>query len=87
MLNSSQQNNFYLTRRPVPVICSFNGEGKILPLYVRINEEDYKIYSSCEQHSTFNESVFKCEIIDYDIQKQITLVYHHREHIWLLKIS
>lgn len=37
----------------VPVIASFDAEGHIKPLYVRIGEESLKIHSSWKKPATF----------------------------------
>ena len=68
----------------VPVIASFDSEGHIAPLYVRINGEAYKIHSfwvSC----TFRNIVdFKCKVIDGDSIKPLSLTFYRDEGMWTI---
>lgn len=85
MPNTHQQSNdFYPNHKPVPVICSFDGEGNIRPMYVRIDGEAYKICSSYKQHSATQEAVFQCEIADNGILKTLTLTFWYDKHLWLM---
>lgn len=47
----------------VPVISSFDKEGNITPLYVRIDGEALKIYNAYQVDSPFQLLHFKCEIV------------------------
>lgn len=66
----------------VPVIASFDSEGHIKPLYVRINGESYKVVSHWVS-STFHNTVdFKCKIADGDYLKPLALTFHREEGMW-----
>lgn len=80
-------NDNYPIQTPVPVICSFNKEGRIRPLYVRINGEAFKVCSAYEKPSFENAAIFQCEIADNEQLKQLTLEYRYREHLWLMPKS
>lgn len=68
----------------VPVIASFDSEGHIVPLYVRINGESYKIASHWV-NSTFSNSVeYKCKVIDGDSLKPLSLTYYRNEGVWTM---
>ena len=70
----------------VPVIASFNTDGKIMPLYVRIQGISYKIDSSW-MYSNFISTVdFNCKIIDGDSLKPLILIYHRKEGLWSTRI-
>lgn len=66
----------------VPVISSFDCDGNILPLYVKIGSERLKIYNAYEFESTFNQMHFRCEVMDYDRVKPLKLTYHVNDHKW-----
>lgn len=66
----------------VPVISSFDREGNISPLYVRINGEAFKIYNAHQTNSTLQLLNFKCEVIVDDCIRPLNLIYHVREHKW-----
>lgn len=66
----------------VPVIASFDSEGHVRPLYVRINEVSLKIYSSYEKPSFHGFMEFQCKVIDNNCLKPLILTYHKRENIW-----
>lgn len=67
----------------VPVIASFDSEGYISPLYVRINGISMKIHSFWLK-PTFSNPVFQCQVIDNDVLKPIILTYHPTENVWTI---
>ena len=68
----------------VPVIASFDSEGHIIPLYVRINGTSYKIASHWVS-STFHNTVdFKCKIEDGNYLKPLALTFHREEGMWTM---
>lgn len=71
----------------VSVISSFDCDGNIMPLYVRIGEESLKIYNAYQSESTFNLLHFQCEVMDYDRVKPIKLTYHINDHKWSMPIK
>lgn len=66
----------------VPVIASFNSDGKIKPIYVRINGDSYKINSSVMYCNFINTIDFNCTLIDGDSIKPLLLTFHRREGMW-----
>ena len=85
MSNPYQQSNeHYPVQKPVPLICSFDSEGHMRPIRVRINGEAFTIHSSHEKPSFDHAAVFQCEVEDYGILKPLTLEYRYREHLWLM---
>ena len=61
----------------VPVIATYDGNGNILPLYVRIGEETFKIYNAYVSESTYRILTFKGEVnhpllADKDIRSSIS---------------
>lgn len=66
----------------VPVIASFDSEGHIAPLYVRINGLSLKIESFWIS-STFHNTVdFKCKVSDQGYLKPLSLSFHRDEGMW-----
>lgn len=68
----------------VPVIASFDSEGHILPLYVRINGESFKIHSAWLKPGFYPTSTFQCQIEDNGTIKPLILIYHQRESVWTM---
>lgn len=78
--NSYDFNNQIL----VPVIASFDSEGRIKPLYLRINEESLKIRSSWPKPAFSNTSTFQCQVEDNGVIKPLILTYYHQESVWTI---
>lgn len=68
----------------VPVIASFDSEGHVKPLYVRIGELSLKVQSSWMVPSFPNVLEFRCKVIDGEQLKLIILEYHQRECVWII---
>jgi len=68
----------------VSVIASFDTEGRIRPLYVRIGEESLKILSSWLKPSYPGFFEFRCQVIDNGVRKPLILEYHSRENVWII---
>lgn len=68
----------------VPVIASFNTEGKIQPLYVRIKGCSYRIESYWERKSFSNLSEFMCHIMVNECMQAIALTYYHDSQTWTI---
>lgn len=85
MQNHYQRHNeLYPNQKTVPVICSFDSEGRMRPAYVRINGEAFKIHSSCKKPSFDHVALFQCQIEDHGLLKSLTLEYRYQEHLWLM---
>ena len=68
----------------VPVIATYDGNGNILPLYVRIGEESYKIYNAYVSETMYRILTFKGEIMVQDTVLPIKLSYFINDLIWCL---
>lgn len=69
---------------PVSVIASFDTEGYIRPLYVRVNAESLKVHS-CWLKPSFRGTIeFQCKVIDNNILKDINIIYRQSDNIWSL---
>ena len=66
----------------VPVISSFDCDGNIFPLYVRIDGQSLKVYNARRVDSTLQIIHFNCEVMDYDRVKSIKLSYHIGDLVW-----
>ena len=68
----------------VPVIAPYDGNGNILPLYVRIGEESFKIYNAYGSESTYRILTFKGEVMVQDAVRPIKLSYFMNDLIWCI---
>lgn len=68
----------------VPVIASFDSEGHIRPLYIRIGEEPLKVHSFWVKPTFVNLIEFKCKVIDGDCLKPLAITYHQAECVWTI---
>lgn len=66
----------------VPVIASFDTEGHVKPLYVRIGQGSYKVDSAWVRNGFINSTTFHCNIIDNGTIKPLILTYHNQEEVW-----
>ena len=71
----------------LPVIASFDSEGRIHPLYVRINGDSFKIVSSHITANYINTIEFFCKVIDREDEdfvtyKPLILTFYRRECVW-----
>ena len=68
----------------VPVIASFDTEGHMTPLWVRINGNAYKIESFWVSTHFIDIIEYKCKVIDGNCLKPLNLTYYGREKVWLI---
>lgn len=71
---------------PVPVIASFNCNGKVIPLYVKLDGESIKV--SCRSSETYmNYSVFKCDYMHEsdNLIHTFELTFLHDKLLWGFK--
>lgn len=69
----------------VPVVASFDTDGHIRPLYVRILGNSYKILSHWIGTASFSGvSEYNCKIAVGDYERQILLKYYVREKVWTI---
>lgn len=74
----------------VPVIASFDTEGHIVPLYVRINRKAYKlevIYCQPIGPEGDSYSIYKyhCTYSDHNFHHDLYLTYNKRLNFWTWK--
>lgn len=70
----------------VSVIASFNTDGKVKPLYVRMNEEPVKVLSSKVIQTTLHMIAFEVIVDDYGRQRIIRLLYKTNESVWYANV-
>ncbi|EET59300.1 hypothetical protein BRYFOR_08823 [Marvinbryantia formatexigens DSM 14469] len=70
----------------VPVIVSFDKCGNMLPLYIGIHGESFKILSSYQSSSPRFQKYkqFQCRVEDHGIIRQVELTYHPGECFWTI---
>lgn len=71
---------------PVPVVATFNKEGKMIPLYFAVEGIRIKV-----DHVRWTKSMpllgelFGCEVTVTDAVQQVELCWHKNYNIWTLK--
>lgn len=70
----------------VPVIASFDTKGRIVPLYVRIEENVYRIESFYPKCKFSGIEEFHCELIDGNYRKPLLLTYYKNEDVWAIPV-
>ncbi len=70
----------------VPVIASFDSNGRIKPIYVRIYGAAYKVDSSHMISNYIHTMEFTCKLIDGDSLRPLMLTYHKQEGMWSVRI-
>lgn len=69
----------------VPVISTFDGNGNVLPLYVKLEGETFRIYNAFVSETTFRIITFKGEVqAGDDTIKPIKLSYFINDLIWCI---
>ena len=79
-------------RQKIDVICQHTKEGEIIPMRIRLNDEDgmvqtYKIYSYRNMTGSdyrMNIWIFECKILVLNTLKLIKLYYHGGDRIWTI---
>ena len=80
----SYTNYDYIKMEKVSVIASFDTEGHIKPLYVRIGDGEYRVSSFWVKHRFINVSEYHCELIDGDVLRPVTLTFYQADGIWCI---
>lgn len=69
----------------VPVIASYDTEGRVKPLYVRISDNEYKIESCWIKPSIAGNNLdFNCSLSRDNRIYKVVLTYHIRETTWTI---
>lgn len=68
----------------ISVIASFDSEGHVKPLYVRIADESFKVHSSYVKSYCSGILELNCQIIDQEYLKPLTLTYFPHDRIWAM---
>lgn len=69
----------------VPVIASFDSDGHIMPLYVRINGQPFKVDSYWVKNTfTKYDFEFNCKVTDGERLIPLALTYHQAERVWTI---
>jgi len=77
----------------VPVIASYNTQGSIMPLYVRVHGIAYPIRSCwCQPVNAMSDDCYAiyryhCTAIMQEYLKDFTLTYHTYTHVWTLELQ
>lgn len=69
----------------VPVIASYDTDGRVKPLYVRISENEYKVENCWIKPSIAGNSLdFNCSLLRDNRVYKVVLTYHIRETTWTI---
>lgn len=76
----------YDPQKIVSVIASFDTEGHVKPLYVRIGECPYKIISQwTPERSVYSGAIeYNCKVAINGYERPLLLKYYSREKIWTI---
>lgn len=66
----------------VSVIASFDTDGHIKPLYVRVDEESLKVVSCWMKPAFVSSCTYQCKVEDHGVLKPLVLTYHMNESVW-----
>lgn len=67
----------------VPVIASYDTEGRVKPLYVRIKGETYKVENHWVKSTNFSNNIdFNVTLSKDNRTYKLILTYHLRETAW-----
>jgi hypothetical protein len=81
---TSYTSHDYIRTTPVPVIASFDSDGHIAPLYVRISGTSCKVHSFWVNNRFANQVEFHCQVIDHDTLRPLLLTYYKPEDVWAI---
>lgn len=82
---SSKTSFDYQAYTVVPVIASFDDQGHIKPVYVRIHGETYKIDSYFVRYAFAGQIEFNCKIVDGNRLLPLSLTYYQKECMWVIQ--
>lgn len=80
----------YNNQTIIPVIATFDTDGNVKPLFVRIKGEEYKILSSwMNPEDSFsgiknNILVFRCKIEVRGYAREIKITFWGNERVWTI---
>ena len=74
----------YMPVSIIPVIASFNEEGRIKPLYVGIHGERHKVQSYWVRRSFSNQIEFNCRLLFGETLRTMIITYYMNECIWTI---
>lgn len=81
---SSVQSFEYDPQEIVPVIASFDTDGHIRPLYVRILGNSYKVLSQWSNQCFAGIIEFNCKVEVRGCSTPLLLKYYSREKVWTI---
>ena len=68
----------------IPVIASFDAEGPIAPLYVRVDGVPLKVDSFWVKSSFAHTVTFSCQVQHEDTLLPVLLSYYQTEGVWTI---
>lgn len=69
----------------VSVICSFDTTGKVMPIFIRLGSNPYKIERCIEAARAPYErklSLYHCSVIDGNVRKDLDLYFDKDKYVW-----
>ncbi len=70
--------------KKISVIASFDKNGFVYPLYVRLGEDSCKVHSFKLKSETNSLKIFSCNVIFENEVKPLTLTFHRNDNIWTI---
>ena len=66
----------------VPVIATYDTEGNLKPIYVRLNGDSLKVDTYLAKASEESDIDFYCTLSHNDCRMRLILTYHVKETVW-----
>lgn len=82
--NVSRNSFDYKEVEIVPVIAGFNDDGKIIPIYVKINGEDLKVGNYWVKSKFAGITEYHCKLIKKNGEMPIVISYYNEESVWVI---
>ena len=68
----------------VPVIATYDTEGNLKPIYVRLNGDSLKVDTYLVKASEESDMDFYCTLSRNDCRMRLILTYHAKETVWTI---
>lgn len=67
----------------IPVIAGFDEDGKVIPIYVKINGEKLKVADYWVKSKFAGITEYHCKLLYKDAKMPIVISYYSEESVWV----
>ena len=82
--NVSRNSFDYKNIEIVPVIAGFDENGKVIPIYVKIQGKKLKVTEFWVKSKFAGISEYHCKIMNGDTEFPLLLSYYNEESLWVI---